>query len=553
MITTRQDYVNVIIKAHSLILFISIYAGKFAGTKEGRKSFNIKFFLLFLLEIYLYILQVNMDKEKKEYIVTSATSPNHDSATVPATIHVEQIGATDENEKIKKLVWKLDKKLLPLLCTLYLLSFLDRSNIGNARLGGLEKDLNMSNREYQWTLSVFYFSYVLFDLPSNIIMRRWQASFWLAILMFFWGIVATAMAACNSFATLIVCRVLLGVFEAGFFPGVIYFMSLWYTRQEYGRRIGFFWSFSSLAGAVGGLIAFGISQIHTTALSTWQLLFIIEGSPTILLGLFSAWYLPNTPETATKFLTLQERDLIIERLAQDAGGSHNHAWSWKQVVSVFTDWKTYFYMVIYLANTVALQGVTLFLPSIVATMGDWSKPTAQALTAPPYILAFIAILFTSWSSDRYFERAYHMVGLNIIGIAGFLMLILMSSVTGRYVAACLVTISVYANVGVKVAWFNNNYGGLTRRAVASAAIVSFGTIGGAIGGQIYYDPPHYVGGNIIALSFIALQTCLVLLLRFLLKRENERKQEIIDSEQEMERYGGPDLIGDRHYDFKYVL
>ncbi|KAF1802634.1 major facilitator superfamily domain-containing protein [Mucor lusitanicus] len=469
---------------------------------------------------------------------------------------LENLSYKEDSRLNKILVKKLDRRLLPLLCILYLLSYIDRSNIGNAKLGGLEEDLNMSKSEYQWSLSIFYFSYVIFDLPSNIIMRRWRPSHWLGILMFCWGAVATAMAASTSFAGLAVCRFLLGVFEAGFFPGVIYFMSLWYTRKEYGRRIGFFWSFSSLAGAFGGLIAFGISQIKNDALATWQWLFIIEGVPSVLLAALSAWYLPNKPETAT-FLTEEERELAVNRLANDAGASNDHSWSWAQVVSVFTDWKTYVYMCIYILGTVALQGVTLFLPSIVANMGTWSKPVAQALTVPPYFLAFLATVAISWSSDKYFERAYHMVGLNSIALLGFLLLMFLSSdnVAGNYIAACLVTISVYGNVAVKVAWFNNNYGGLTRRAVASAAIVSIGTIGGAIGGQIYYDPPHYFAGNTIAFSCMAGQTVLVILLRILLARENKRRSKLSEEQRELEihKYGGMDLVGDRHYSFKYVL
>jgi MFS family permease len=122
------------------------------------------------------------------------------------------------------------------------------------------------------------------------------------------------MAASTNFTGLAVCRWFLGVFEAGFFPGVIYYMSLWYTRREYGRRVGFFWSFASLAGVFGGLIAYGISQIPTNTLKTWQLLFIIEGIPSVLLAAFSAWYLPNQPETA-KFLTTQQREFAVKRLA----------------------------------------------------------------------------------------------------------------------------------------------------------------------------------------------------------------------------------------------
>ncbi|KAG2205801.1 hypothetical protein INT47_003984 [Mucor saturninus] len=483
----------------------------------------------------------------------------------PSIEQFEDIQATDKHDLedltlqkklTQTLVKKLDRRLLPLLCILYLLSYIDRSNIGNAKLGGLMEDLNLTSQQYQWALSIFYFSYVIFDLPSNIIMRRWRPSYWLAILMFLWGVVATAMAASKNFAGIAVSRFFLGVFEAGFFPGVIYFLSVWYTRQEYGRRISFFWSFSSLAGSLGGIIAYGISQISNDTLQTWQWLFIIEGAPSVILAAFSAWYLPNKPETA-KFLTNEEREFAVKRLENDAGASNDHSWSWAQVTSVFTDWKTYIYMLIYITGTSALQGVTLFLPSIIAGMGTWSKPAAQALTTPPYFLAFLVTVAIGWSSDKYFERAYHMVAINTVGLVGFLLLMFLPStnVAGNYVSACLVTISVYANVAVKVAWFNNNYGGLTRRAVASAAIVSVGTIGGAIGGQIYYDPPHYFAGNAIAFSCLAAQTLLVILMRLLLARENKRRTRLTEEQRELEihKYGGTELVGDRHYSYVYVL
>ncbi|KAI8390043.1 major facilitator superfamily domain-containing protein [Blakeslea trispora] len=476
---------------------------------------------------------------------------NHKPDIIPASIAGDN-GEVVENKKADS-IYQLenlsqgDSQLTRVLV---------RSNIGNAKLVGLEEDLDMNKQQYQWSLSIFYFSYVIFDIPSNIIMRRWLPSYWLGILMFLWGSVATVMAASTSFAGVAVCRFFLGLFEAGFFPGVIYFMSLWYTRQEYGRRIGFFWSFSSLAGAFGGLIAYGISQIENDTLKTWQWLFIIEGVPTVLLSIFSAWYLPNKPETA-KFLTNEERELAVTRLATDAGASDDHSWSWAQVASVFTDWKTYMYMAIYITGTSALQGVTLFLPSIVAGMGAWSRPVAQALTVPPYFFAFLATVAVGWSSDKFFERAYHMIGINCIGLLGFLLLMFLPSenVAGNYISACLVTISVYTNVAVKVAWFNNNYGGLTRRAVASAAIVSVGTIGGAIGGQIYFDGPKYFVGNTIAFSCIAVQTVLVIVLRLLLARENKRRSKLSEEQRELEihKYGGMDLVGDRHYSFKYVL
>lgn len=226
-------------------------------------------------------------------------------------------------------------------------------------------------------------------------------------------------------------------------------------------------------------------------------------------------------------------------------------------MSVFTDWKSYAYALVYITGTTALQGVTLFLPSIVNNIGHWTKAESQALTTPPYFLAFIATLAIGWSSDRYFERAYHMIGINILAIVGFLLLMLVdhSQLGVHYFAACLVTVSVYANVAVKVAWFNNNFAGLTKKATASAFIISIGTIGGAVGGQIYMDPPTYFKGNLIALCMVAAQTILVIIVRVALARENARRDKMTEEmkEYEIHKYGGMELVGDRHPDFRYVL
>ncbi|KAI8146033.1 major facilitator superfamily domain-containing protein [Fennellomyces sp. T-0311] len=414
-----------------------------------------------------------------------------------------------------------------------------RSNIGNAKLGGLLTDLDMTTNEFQWCLSIFYFGYIIFDIPSNIIMRRWRASYWLAVLVFAWGVVAMAMAACTNFTGLIVSRLFLGIMEA-----------------EYGRRVSYFWSFSSLAGAFGGLIAYGISMIPTHQLHTWQWLFLIEGIPSVLLAAFAAWYLPNEPETA-KFLSNEERELEVSRLARDQGAANDHSWSWARAVSVFSDYKTYVFMFIYITGTSALQGVTLFLPSIIAGMGQWDRAVSQALTTPPYFLAFLATNIAGWSSDKCFDRAFHMIGINLVGMAGFLIMMFVpeEQVGVRYFAACIITMAVYANVPVKVAWFNNNFGGLTRRALASGAIVAVGTIGGAIGGQIYFDEPLYFGGNTIAFCCLGVQSIADIALRFVLARENRRREKLSPEQKEYEifKYGGDELAGDRHPDFRYVL
>lgn len=174
-----------------------------------------------------------------------------------------------------------------------------------------------------------------------------------------------------------------------------------------------------------------------------------------MLAAFAAWYLPDRVQDAA-FLTVQERTLEKERLERDAGASQDQVpFSWVAAFSVFRDWKLYAYMMVYLLGTCALQGVTLFLPSIVANTGTWSHAQAQALTTPPYVLSFLGTLLVSYSSDRFFDRAYHMMACDLIGIIGFLVLILLppEHIAGQYTGACLVVIGVYCNVPPKVSWF----------------------------------------------------------------------------------------------------
>ncbi|KAL1920358.1 uncharacterized protein VTP21DRAFT_735 [Calcarisporiella thermophila] len=462
---------------------------------------------------------------------------------------------TQDSVVCTRLVRKLDLRIFPSLCFMYLLSYLDRGNIGNAKIVGLDEDLGMSSIQYQTCLSIFYVGYVLGEIPSNIVMRRWKPSVWLAIIMIAWGTIGACMAAVQNFAGLATTRILLGFAEAGFFPGVIYYLSLFYPRKEMARRVGLFWSFGSMAGAFGGLLAGAITQIQHT-LRPWQWLFVLEGVPTILAAFWCLFYLPDSPESA-KFLSVEEREYAVRRMREDAGVAHDHSWTWAHFWSVFTDWKVYAYMLMYITGTSALQGVTLFLPSIIRDLGQFTSTKAQLLTVPPYIAGFIFTLIISWSSDRLLERGYHMLLTNAFILTGFF--ILMFSDHGlvglRLFGAILVTAGTYANVPPKVSWFNNNFAGLSRRAVAAAAIVSVGTIGGAIGGQIYYDPPNYFNGNLISVVLVSIQTVVVILVKFALARENRRKRSMSEEEKQkaLARFGDSDLAGDRHPDYMYTL
>ncbi|CAF0882011.1 unnamed protein product [Rotaria sp. Silwood1] len=416
---------------------------------------------------------------------------------------IDQCDDDDNDKEIRKrtqsLTRKLDLHILPLLSIIYLNSYLIRSNISNAKLVDLEDDLRLTSDQYQWALSIFFFGYVFFEVPSNIVLRRWQPSKWLSLIHIFLGIVAVCMGAVKNASGLLVCRFLLGTFEAGLFPGIIYFTSLWYSRKQQAIRLGLFWSFSALSGAFSGVLAYGISQISSVKLSKWRLIFILEGTPTFVLALCCWFLLADSPEKA-KFLNDEERQLEIDRLAKDAGPTKEHKFSWSQVLSIFIDWKTYIYAIIYITGTIATQGITLSLPVIINNLGEWTPVQAQLMTIPPYMGAFFAILIVSYSSD---------------------------------------------------------YASLTRRATAAAVIVSIGTSGGAIAGQIYRanQKPRYFIGHTISFCCVALQIILVIILRFILMIINCRRKRMNDEQikQQVENYGGEELVGDHHPNFRYTL
>lgn len=186
-----------------------------------------------------------------------------------------------------RLVRKIDWALLPLLSLLYLLSFLDRTNIGNARLAGLEKSLHMKGLNYNTALAVFFPFYVLAEIPSNLMMKKWRPSRWIPLIMVAWAICTTLMGLVTSYPGLLVVRCALGIAEGGLFPGVTYYITCWYKRHECGFRLAIFFSAATSAGAFGGLLARGISEMSGVGGKPgWAWIFILEGLLTLGAGTF---------------------------------------------------------------------------------------------------------------------------------------------------------------------------------------------------------------------------------------------------------------------------
>ncbi|KAK9761586.1 hypothetical protein K7432_013417 [Basidiobolus ranarum] len=469
------------------------------------------------------------------------------------------------------LVRKIDKRLIPFLSLLYLCSFLDRVNIGNAKLAHIDQDLALTPGEYNWSLSIFFVGYVIFEVPSNIILKQIGPSRWIPIVMLSWAIVMMCMAAVNNASGLLACRFFLGLTEAGLFPGVIFYLSLWYTRQEQALRIALFFSAATIAGAFGGVLAYGIIQMDgLLKLTGWQWIFIIEGLPTLVLAAVSYFYLPDFPERAS-FLNEEERMYVMDRLKHDAGAASETHFSWKQCKDAFIDWKVYFHMIISISATIPLYSLSLFFPTIIGGMG-FTNLTAQLMSAPPYAVACIFTILISFNADRKRERGLHIAALLFVGMIGYMLLILLKDqgATALYISAVITTIGVFANIPIMVSWHTNNIGGHTKRGIASALIIAFSNIGGGLGGQVQVypsepnlilyshisqiyrvdDAPYYTRGHTICMLCMGLGCISTLLFKWLLIRENRRREELTPAQYNEEC--SQVEPADWHPDFRYI-
>ncbi|KAI5861332.1 major facilitator superfamily transporter [Durotheca rogersii] len=426
---------------------------------------------------------------------------------------------------------KIDRNLVPLVMVLYLVAFLDRSNIGNAETAGMSNDLGFDDPHYQWLLTIFYIPYILFEWTALM----WKAvppHIWAFSCVIVWGLAATLQAAAFNWEGLMVCRFFLAMAEAGFGPGVPYLLSFFYKRHELGFRCGLFVSAAPLATTFAGALAYGITSGRPARLANWRLLFLVEGLPSVLLA-FVAWrYMPDAPDTA-RFLTDDERQVARLRAIQQTGTEGTQRVGHVDVRDVFAalaDLKTWIPPLMYFSCNVSFSSLPVFLPSIIQSMG-FTAINSQGLSAPPYFLSFLVCLGTTWVADRTRQRGLMIAGLSAVAGVGYVLLATCAGVGPRYAGVFLAAAGVFlAAAGVFPAianvlpWTLNNQGSDARRGAGVALLNFVGQCGPLLGTRLFptRDRPYYVPGMAVCAAFMFFNALLALALRALLARENRR-------------------------------
>ncbi|KAI1173007.1 allantoate permease [Nemania sp. FL0916] len=434
----------------------------------------------------------------------------------------------------KKLMRKVDIHLLPLLILMYLLNFLDRNNLSQARLGTLEADLGMSGTDFNLATSILFVGYTLMQLPSNLMLTRIRPSLYLGAAMTIWGVISTAQSATRSFGGLVAARFFLGFAEAPFFPGAIFLMSSWYTRSEMAHRIAWFYSGSSLANAFGGLIGAGVLANLSGAhgISGWRWLFIIEGTITIGIAILAAFVLPNYPAN-TKWLTPEEQAYAQWRLIDDTGEADvADAISVKEGVKMaFKDPRLYLFTVLQHISLLS-QAFQYFFPTIVKTLGFGSVETLL-LTAPAWIATFLVSLVVTFTSGRFADRSIHIICLMLVSVVGNIIAVSTLNTGARFFAIFLMPIGAVSAYQIILAWVANSF---PRPLVKRSACISFANLVGNtanIYGSYMYpssDGPRYLPGGAATAGVALLVAAVALVARLVLQKENKKLAERETSE-----------------------
>jgi len=362
----------------------------------------------------------------------------------------------------------------------------------------------------------------------------------------------------RSWDGLMAARWFLGVMEAGLFPGVNYYLSCWYKRNEFAVRAAIFFSAAALSGSFGGLLAAAIQGLDGTAgRPGWAWIFIIEGVITVAVGLASFWMVHDFPAEA-RFLSPDERARVLRRLHGDRQASAQHEdFQWKYLAQALADWKTYLGMVVYMGPLMPLYSFSLFLPSIIANMGfttDASIVKNQLLSVPPYAGAAVLTVLAGWLSDRHQRRGLYNLCLAPLAVAGFSMLLATTRPGVQYAGTFLAALGIYPTIPITIAWVANNVEGVYKRGIVLGLVIGWGNLNGVVSSNIFFHAPRYAEGHATVIAYLVL--CVwggSLAMLLLLRRENRvRRAGGRDAAVEGLSQKDVDELGDMRPDFLYT-
>ncbi|OJJ54955.1 hypothetical protein ASPSYDRAFT_34775 [Aspergillus sydowii CBS 593.65] len=426
--------------------------------------------------------------------------------SLPQTKRVVDIDDDEEYtyEEQRKIVHRVDRRLVIIIGAAYCISLMDRTNVSSIMV------------------LVFFVTYIVFQPLATAIIRKIGPRTFISSIVMTWGACLIGFAYSPNWQTLAGLRALLGLLEAGFFPGSVYLLSCWYSRYEVQKRYSLFYLIGCVASALSGILAFGFSQMAPLqGLNGWQWIFIMQAVLTFIIGILCMIFVVDFPDRASKawgFLSEKECAFVLRRLNRDRADANPEPFSLGKFLRPALDLKIWAFAFIFLsvppadscisALTTLSYGIAYFLPIILRDNMGFSVGAAQCLVAPPFVLAGILMVATSWVGDKYCMRAPILAFNSVVTLIGLPIMGFAESSAVRFFGVFLTTAGVNANIPACMAYQANNIRGQWTRAFASATLVAFGGIGGIAGSLVFrsQDAPDYIPG---IWAVITCQLCLL--------------------------------------------
>ncbi|KAL0942006.1 MFS allantoate transporter [Colletotrichum truncatum] len=483
------------------------------------------------------VTEPSSDVEKRPASITSGptepaskqTAKNQSKSGADAALELLNetgpLGHAVDPESNRRLKRRIDTHIMPLICIVYFLQYIDKTAISYASVTGIQKDTGLHGNQFNWVASIFFFGQLAFEFPTIRLIQLFPLAKYTSVNITLWGVVLACLAACKNYAGLLVCRFLLGVFEAAVVPAWVLFTSQWYTKQEQAFRVGIWFSVCGAAQMFGGFFAYGVA-VHVgkdpnALLRGWQFIFLFLGLLTTVVGIVFWFIMPDSPATAS-FLSQGEKATHLERIRENEQGIGSQQFKWSHVWEALTDTMTWLYSFWIFAANIPNSIATSFGNILVKGMGYTSEESLLLVT-PLGAYEIVALVGLTWLAMKTRQRLYWCIAGHIPAIVGAILM----ATTERVPAL----IGYYTTGGIPIGWTtilglqSTNVAGSTKKiTVACIGTIAY-TVGNIISPQTFQskDAPRYLPAKISICIIYFLVTVDLFVMRWVLDRRNRKR------------------------------
>lgn len=412
----------------------------------------------------------------------------------------------------EKVVAKVSWRLLPFMLLLYIIAYLDRINISFAG-AAMKRELGFSDEVFGTGAGIFFLGYFLFGVPSNMMVAKFGARRWIAAIMIIWGFVSVSLCLVRELNCFYILRFLLGVAEAGFFPGMILYLTYWFPRRQHAQAVARFMTAIPLAGVLGGLISSRILLVNEMGIPGWKWLFIITGMPAVLFGFLVLFVLSDSPAQAN-WLKNEERDWLLKRIEFERLPQSSQAVR----QNIFANLRVWHLAILYFSMSLGMYGFQLWLPQIIQNFDSIDDSSAALLSAIPALFQALGMVIVAWHSDRRQERRFHVAFSALLAATGLFLCGFSDNPIFSLGCLCLAAFGIWGTVGPFWA-VPTSYLSAASAAAGIGIINSVGSLGGFTGpflvGFIKSRAPNFI----YSLAALAVSLVVACLLALLLQKE----------------------------------